>query len=357
MDNDIQKANREKTLGNECFTAKNYHEAVKHFTNAIDLNPDDHVFYSNRSACYANLEEYDKALVDAQICVDLKPDWTKGYLRRGLAEYHLNKLDQAEKTYKEGLKLEPNNQQLVEGLQKVQEAKSTKAAEGSTSGVDKEKFFQQALAQLKTDPETANFFQDKEFVNKLNEIKSDPQKLSLYMNDPKIKKAFEILKTKFSGKGAGTSSTKDHGYTRSHESHKPSSSSIAAAEEEKTKGNDEYKRKNFEKAIYHYDKAIELNPNEPIYYNNKAAVYLELKEIDKVIDCCDKAILLCRTAGNHDSTKLAKALVRKAAANVHKQNYDEAIKLYSESLRENNDPKVKEEIIRLDQLKKEAENI
>jgi len=95
MNSDIQKANREKNLGNECFSAKNYHEAAKHFTNAIDLNPDDHVFYSNRSACYANLEEYDKALVDAQICVDIKPDWTKGYLRRGLAEFHLQKYEQA----------------------------------------------------------------------------------------------------------------------------------------------------------------------------------------------------------------------------------------------------------------------
>jgi len=136
-----------------------------------------------------------------------------------------------------------------------------------------------------------------------------------------------------------------------NEGYKASQSEVIAAEEEKTRGNDEYKKKNFEQAIYHYDKAIQFNPNEPVYYNNKAAVYLELKDTQKVIDCCDKAILICRTSGNHDSTKLAKALVRKATAYTIEENYDEAIKLYQESLYENNDPKVKEEIQRLSQLK------
>ena len=62
--------------------AKNYKEAIKHFSEAIKHDPSDHVFFSNRSACYASLEEYDKALEDGKECVRLKPDWPKGYTRK-----------------------------------------------------------------------------------------------------------------------------------------------------------------------------------------------------------------------------------------------------------------------------------
>lgn len=342
---DIQEANRYKALGNDCFAAKNYHEAVKHFTKAIDLNSEDHVFYSNRSACYACLEEYDKALVDAQICVDIKPDWAKGYLRRGLAEFYLKKYDQAEKTYKKGLDLEPNNQQLMEGLERVRESKSKQPPpQESAGGADKEKFFEQALAQLKTNPETASFFQDPEFINKINEIKKNPQSAALYMNDPKIQKAFEVLKAGFAKGGAGSAGKKTSG--------EESKENLGAAEEEKTRGNDEYKKKNFKQALYHYDKAIELNPREGVYHNNKAAVYLEMKEAEKVIESCNKAIEIWKHSGSYDGAKMCKAYSRKGSAYVLKKEYDEALKCYNQALKEFNDPSILEEIRKVEALKK-----
>lgn len=66
---DPQKANEFKAKGNEAFKNKNYEEAVNCFTQAIELNPDDHVFYSNRSNSYVNLKEYGKALEDAEQCI------------------------------------------------------------------------------------------------------------------------------------------------------------------------------------------------------------------------------------------------------------------------------------------------
>jgi len=35
-----------------------------------------------------------------------------------------------------------------------------------------------------------------------------------------------------------------------------------------------------------YDKAIELKPTEILYYNNKAAVYSEMGELDKALEMC-----------------------------------------------------------------------
>jgi tetratricopeptide (TPR) repeat protein len=62
-----------------------------------------------------------------------------------------------------------------------------------------------------------------------------------------------------------------------------------------------------------YQNAIDLNPDELIFYTNKAAVHFELKEYDKCIDLCDTAIEKSK-GGNYDYVKLGKALARKALA-------------------------------------------
>ena len=52
-------------------------EAITLYSEAIDLDPDNHVLYSNRSAAYANLKKYQEALEDAEKTIQLKPDWSK----------------------------------------------------------------------------------------------------------------------------------------------------------------------------------------------------------------------------------------------------------------------------------------
>jgi len=46
----------------------------------------------------------------------------------------------------------------------------------------------------------------------------------------------------------------------------------------KLKGNEAYKKKDFEKALEMYNKAIENDTEELTYYTNKAAVYFEKKD-------------------------------------------------------------------------------
>ena len=66
-----------KNRGNEAFSKGNYQEAIKHFTDAVNLDPNNHVLYSNRSASFASLQNYKEALVDADKTINLKPDWSK----------------------------------------------------------------------------------------------------------------------------------------------------------------------------------------------------------------------------------------------------------------------------------------
>merc|ERR1712228_527437 len=105
-----------KKRGNTAYAAQDWKKAIEEFTNAIALDPTDHVFYSNRSGCHANLGDYETALKDARTCVEKKPDWAKGYSRVGLALYQMGKYYEAKDEYEKGLKIDPNNATLKEGV-------------------------------------------------------------------------------------------------------------------------------------------------------------------------------------------------------------------------------------------------
>jgi stress-induced-phosphoprotein 1 len=79
-----------------------------------------------------------------------------------------------------------------------------------------------------------------------------------------------------------------------------------------------------------------LNPNDLIYYTNKAAVYFEMKEFNTCIELCDVAIQKA-SEGYYDYQKLAKAWARKANALGKLQRFDEAIEAYDKALVEHND--------------------
>lgn len=53
----------------------------------------------------------------------------------------------------------------------------------------------------------------------------------------------------------------------------------AAAQKEKEAGNAAYKKKDFETAIQHYTKAMELDDEDISYLTNRAAVYLEMGQV------------------------------------------------------------------------------
>ena len=71
---------------------------------------------------YIALEQYDKAMEDADECVRLQPSWAKGYLRRGSVYFRMGQLEQAEIVLKEGLDLDPGNDALKKELEAVMNA-------------------------------------------------------------------------------------------------------------------------------------------------------------------------------------------------------------------------------------------
>lgn len=111
-----------KDQGNEAFQAGNVDLAIQYFTQAISIDPDNHIVYSNRSAAYMKINHISKALHDAEICVELAPNWSKGYNRLGTAQQGLKRFDAAIQSFKKGIELDPNNPALWSCLKLCEKA-------------------------------------------------------------------------------------------------------------------------------------------------------------------------------------------------------------------------------------------
>lgn len=66
-----------KSEGNKALESGNFEEAIRKYTEAIAIDPENHVLYSNRSAALTKAERYMEALGDADKVIEIKPDWPK----------------------------------------------------------------------------------------------------------------------------------------------------------------------------------------------------------------------------------------------------------------------------------------
>ena len=107
----------------------------------------------------------------------------------------------------------------------------------------------------------------------------------------------------------------------------------ADALKQKELGNAAYKAKDFPTALAHYDKAIELDPEEISFLTNKAAVFFEQAEYDACVETCDAAIEKGREL-RVDYKVVARAMTRKGNALVKQDKLEEAVEVYSKSLME-----------------------
>lgn len=117
-----KKAAEAKARADDAFWQKDYLLAVDAYTQAIDFDPSDAVFFSNRSLCWMRLGQPDQALTDAQACRGLRPEWVKAWYREGSALRLLQRFDEAANAFYEGVKLEPENMELVNAFREAVEA-------------------------------------------------------------------------------------------------------------------------------------------------------------------------------------------------------------------------------------------
>ncbi|KAA8521897.1 hypothetical protein F0562_012789 [Nyssa sinensis] len=380
-------ADEAKAKGNAAFAAGNYTDAVRFFGEAIDLAPTNHVLYSNRSAAHASLQQYTQALFDAEKTVELKPDWSKGYSRLGAAHLGLHHYDDAVSAYKKGLELDPNNEALKSGLADAQSAAARSRAPphlGPSSSPFGDTFSGPEMwAKLTADPSTRAYLQQPDFVKMMQEIQKNPSNLNLYLKDQRVMQALGVLlnvkiRTPTSEDMEVPDAQPSPDRKRPAEAEpvkerepepEPEPMEIpederearerkAQAQKEKEAGNAAYKKKDFETAIQHYTKAIELDDEDISFLTNRAAVYLEMGKYEECIKDCDKAVERGRELRS-DFKMVARALTRKGTALVKmakcSKDYEPAIETFQKALTEHRNPDTLRKLNDAEKAKKELE--
>lgn len=369
-----------KEKGNTFLKNKEYEEALKCYTEAVQADPADHIHYSNRSVCFYNMGNFEKALEDADECIKIKPDWGKGYLRKGMAEMKADKLEESVVSYKKGLELDPNNQQLKDNLQEAEDVSKNP--------------FTKNYSKLFSDPRTVKHMADPTFQNLLQYAMKDQKVLmQLVQTDPRFMDVFAVLTgidLSSMGMGGGMGGMGGMGgpgganpqdrkeqmenmkrqreedeinrkineenqrkkdiedkWNALTQEERDEQTNTKEAEVQKLKGNEEFKKGNYEAALAYYDQAIKLNPKDLAFYLNRSGAYHGLKQYEKAIE--DASYIVENT---YDFQKKARAYGKIAFSYQEMGEYEKAIEHFEKSILENSDPRIKEALRDIQKKKK-----
>ncbi|KIW81341.1 hypothetical protein Z517_04366 [Fonsecaea pedrosoi CBS 271.37] len=364
-----------KAEGNKAFAAKDFKTAVDKFSQAIELDPTNHVLYSNRSGAYASLKEYQKALDDANKTTELKPDWAKGWGRKGAAQHGLGDLVGAKDAFEEALKLEPSNTQARQGLEAVERAIEAEArADGADLGGLGNMFNDPQLIQkLASNPKTSKYLADPQFMAKLQRLAKNPQEMGQELADPRFLEVMGVLLGVDMQMGMPPEGGPSDARRAADEEEdvpmpdaRPQSNAppqaekkapepepepepedeeaIAAkkakeeAENEKKLGTENYKKRKFDEAIEHYGKAWDLH-KDITYLTNLGAAKFEKGDYQGCIEACEKAVEEGR-AMLADFKIIAKAFGRIGSAYEKLGDLPKALINYQKSLTEHRTPEI-----------------
>jgi len=129
-----------KDQGNEQFKSGNYLKAAALYTQAIKLDPDNATLYSNRAAAFLQLVKLSKALADAETTVKLKPEWEKGYFRKGCVLEAMERYEEAISAFQTALQHNPQNAEVSRKIKRLsqlaREKKRALDVESMRSNVD-----------------------------------------------------------------------------------------------------------------------------------------------------------------------------------------------------------------------------
>ncbi|KAI1374340.1 heat shock protein [Hypoxylon crocopeplum] len=365
-----------KALGNKAISDKKFDDAVDAFTKAISIDPSNHILYSNRSAAYASKKDWANALKDAEKTTEIKPDWPRGWGRKGAALHGSGDLLGANDAYEEGLKHDPNNAGLKNSLASVQRAMEQEAGAGAgagfgadpTGGLGKMFSDPNMLQKLMSNPKTSSYFADPSFVAKVQAIQKNPQNTQDLFSDPRMIQVLGVLMgidmqmggpddipgaagSSFNAREAedvpdlipGDSIPQSKPQPAKAPEPEPEPEELdeeelskkkakEEADKEKALGTENYKKRNFDEAIKHYGKAWDLY-KDITYLNNLGAAYFEKGDYQACVDACTKAIEEGRQI-YADFKMIAKSYARIGSAYEKLGDLTNAIENYQKSLTE-----------------------
>ncbi|KAH9967717.1 hypothetical protein BGW80DRAFT_1339689 [Lactifluus volemus] len=359
-----------KAEGNKAFAAKDYDHAIDLFSKALDLDQNNFVLWSNRSAAKAGKRDWDGALSDAEQCIKVNPSWAKGYARKGAALHGQRRYVEAIETYEAGLKIEdsPAIRKVMKRSKPLRVSHNVAADErgdGSEAmGLGKMFSDPNMFSKLAANPRTAKHLADVSFMQKLQLIQQNPQLAqSMLSGDPRMMMSSGFSRPEgsdevppgvppsasspptspppsarpapppappaaSSSRAAGPEDVKmaDPEEAEAEEEDSDEAAAKATAEAEKKSGTEAYKS------------ATLLRPLHTSTRHGRPA-YFEQGDYDQSIEVCQKAVDEGREI-RADYKLIAKAYGRIGSAYAKKDDATNAIRFFEKSLTEHRTPDI-----------------
>lgn len=270
------------------------------------------------------MKKYDEALTDANKTTEVKPDWAKGWSRKGSALHGLWKLEDARDAFQKALELEPTNSQAKTGLDSVERTIEEEKTGGGDPLGGLGKIFNdpQMFNKLASNPKTSHLLGNPQFMAKLQRLRSNPSDISTAFQDPEMLQVLSVLmgidmsfgQPPEGATSSATEAKEEEGEDVPMPDARPPSQAKKEPEPEpeadpepededalakkkakeeadaqKKLGTESYKKRQFDTAIEHYSKAWELH-KDITYLTNRSAAEFEKGDYNAAIKTCEEAI-------------------------------------------------------------------
>ena len=265
-------------LGNKFYYSKQYDEAITNYDMAIQLNPNFIDSYYNRGSAYYHLGQYHKAFQDFNKVIELNPNDSLAYNMRGLVYHCLWESEQALQDFNKAIELNPN----------FAEAYRNRGDLYNDGFGQYEQAIQDFNKAIELNPKCSEAYNGRGIAySKLNQneraIQDYNRAIQLNPND-------------------------DWAYNN--------------------RGVSYMKLKQYEQAIADYSKAIELNPNHATAYSNRADTYSNLNKNEEALQDYEKIFQLVP-----DCSFIL--YISYAQVCLSLKQYEKAFKAYDKLLRDN----------------------
>lgn len=116
----------------EAFLDDNFQLAVDHYTQAIDLTPNDANLYADRAQTHLKLNNFTEAVADADRAIQIDPSLAKAYQRKGTAYIKLGDYHSAKATLEIGESLAQNDFRFIKLIKECDQHITDVCAEETT---------------------------------------------------------------------------------------------------------------------------------------------------------------------------------------------------------------------------------
>ena len=286
-----------KERGTQAFKDGLWEDAITHFSAAIEAAPAPvpHTYYSNRAAAFLSAGKYSEALRDAVKSTEGHADFAKGHYRAGQALLELKRLPEAVAALHRARMSDPTNVQICGALSRAQAALAqAQQAESNDDGDVSAPVASNAGARRAGTAARGSVHEAAQHLGAAKEAAA-----AAGAADAGGRQGEDAGAAKMRGWGSG--GTRSKAKQQAEKEAAARSDAIFAvdpgapaapggaggaggagqgerteAEEAKQEGNKAYAAGNFALAAEHFTLAVNLDPNNHVYYGNRSAALLDM---------------------------------------------------------------------------------